>query len=215
MKMNFRKVYSIFLIILTGLAPVQTIHVSSIGVLLDGRVGSEVPNPSVNVGQLQDSAYTYTGADIVVYDYGITIDDYVTVVIIDDGLTEEEWEELEQNSEATVDIIGFLTEESTGLVKYITDSNDPYLDTQRFHGHGFKVISVLATIAREVKVIFVDIQVYTFQVHLIHMDLNLVRIRFGNGLTLIKQHMILILFLGHGRNLMISKVQQLKLILTV
>ncbi len=160
--MNFRKVYSIFLIILTGLAPVQTIHVSSIGVLLDGRVGSEVPNPSVNVGQLQDSAYTYTGADIVVYDYGITIDDYVTVVIIDDGLTEEEWEELEQNSEATVDIIGFLTEESTGLVKYITDSNDPYLDTQRFHGHGFKVISVLATIAREVKVIFVDIQVVPF-----------------------------------------------------
>ena len=155
--MNFRKIYSIFLIILTGLAPVQTIHVSSIGVLLDGRVGYLVPNPSVNVGQLQDTAYTYTGADIVVHDYGIHIDNYVTVVVIDNGLTGEEWEYLEQNSIANVDILGFLTETSAGLVKYITDPEDPYLDYQKNLGHGFSVISVLASIARGVKVIFVDL----------------------------------------------------------
>ena len=155
--MIFRKIYSIFLIILTGLAPVQTINVSSISLLLDGSVGGQVPNPSVKVGQLQDKAYTYTGADIVVYDYGISIDNYVTVVVIDNGLSEEEWEELEQNPEANVDIIGFLTEASNGLVKYITDPEDPYLDGQNFTGHGFAVISVLATIARNVKVIFVDL----------------------------------------------------------
>ncbi|MCE7739020.1 MAG: S8/S53 family peptidase [Candidatus Heimdallarchaeota archaeon] len=155
--MNFRKVHSIFLIILTGLAPVQSINVSSIGVLLDGTEFTLVPNPSVKVGQLQDNAYTYTGADIVVHDYGITIDNYVTVVVIDTGLSDIQWKALEQNPEANVDIIGFLTETSSGLVKYITDPDDPYLDDQTVHYHGFAVISVLATIARSVKVIFVDL----------------------------------------------------------
>ncbi len=157
--MNFRKIYSIFLIILTGLAPVQSINVSSIGVLLDGTEFTLVPNPSVNVGQLQDKAYTYTGADIVVHDYGISIDNYVTVVIIDTGLLDIQWKALEQNPEANVDIIGFLTETSSGLVKYITDPDDPYLDDQTVHFHGFAVISVLATIARDVKVIFVDLDI--------------------------------------------------------
>jgi hypothetical protein len=129
--------------------------------VLDGTVGDAVPNPSVNVGQLQDGAYTYTGADIVVYDYGIHIDDYVTIVIIDDGLRPEEWKALEQNPEANVDIIGFVTETSEGVIKYITDSDDEFIANQVAWGHGFAVISALATVARDVKVIFADMKLYS------------------------------------------------------
>ena len=96
--------------------------------LLLGRVHTEVPNPSVNVGQLQDGAYTYTGADIVVGELGIDVDTGVTVVVIDNGLIDSEWKALEQNPEARVDIIGFVTEDTDNDIRYIRNRDDPYRD---------------------------------------------------------------------------------------
>lgn len=154
--MKFVKAISLCYLILASFAPVQftvTIYPSS---FKTGTVDEDVPNPAVNVGQLQDKAYTYTGVDCVVDYYGITIDDYVTIVVIDDGLTELEWKALEQNPEANVDIIGFLTNDTEHDVTYITNPDDSLLDDQVQHGHGFAVISVLAAIARDLKVIFVD-----------------------------------------------------------
>ncbi|MHA1401648.1 MAG: S8 family serine peptidase [Candidatus Heimdallarchaeaceae archaeon] len=155
--MKLEKIIVLSLIVLTGLSPIQRYRIIPLSTLVLGTVGDSVPNPSTKVGQLQDKAYTYTGADIVVNDYDVHIDDYVTIVVIDNGLTDEEWKALEQNPEANVDIIGFLTEAEDGSTKYITNPDDPYLDDQVMHGHGFAVISALAAIARDVKVIFVDI----------------------------------------------------------
>lgn len=160
--MNFRKAYAIFLIILTGLAPLPNMCKNP-SVIMDwyisGLIGDPVINPSVKVGNLQDAAYKYTETDVVVYEYGVSIDDDVTIVVIDDGLTEAEWKALEQNPEANVDIVGFLTKDfrEYNEIKYITNPNDPFLDSQEFHGHGFAVISVLASIARNVEVIFIDL----------------------------------------------------------
>ncbi|NPD89519.1 MAG: S8/S53 family peptidase [Asgard group archaeon] len=94
---------------------------------------------------------------MVVNDYNIHIDNYVTIVIIDDGLKGKEWKALEQNPEANVDIIGFVTKTSSGSIKYITNPDDSYLNQQLSWGHGFAVISALAAVARDVKVIFMDI----------------------------------------------------------
>jgi len=127
-----------------------------------GDMDDPVPNPAVNVGNLQDGAYTYTGADIVVYDYGIHIDSYVTVVVIDDGLLKNEWKALEQNPEANVNIIGFVTNFTYGgenCTEYITNPNDSLLEYQEEHGHGYAVISALAAVARDVKVIFIDLKI--------------------------------------------------------
>jgi hypothetical protein len=143
--------------ILVGFTPIKYTIAIPPSFFKTGNIGAEVPNPSVNVGQLQDKAYTYTGADCVVYDYGIEIDDYVTIVIIDDGLTELEWKALEQNPEANVDIVGFLTKDSDEDIQYITSPTDQLLDDQEEHEHGFAVVSMIAAVAREVKVIFVDL----------------------------------------------------------
>jgi hypothetical protein len=156
--MNMKKTIAILLLIVTGIAPSVNISGSPSG-LKCGTVGTTVTNPSVKVGNLQDTAYTYTGADVVVYDYGVEIDNYVTIAVIDDGLTDKEWKALEQNPEANVQITYFITETSTGSIKSIYDYDDPYLDNQVHHGHGFEVISVIASIARDVKVIFIDLQV--------------------------------------------------------
>jgi hypothetical protein len=156
--MNMKKTIAILLLIVTGIAPSVNISGTPSG-LKCGTVGTTVTNPSVKVGNLQDTAYTYTGADVVVYDYGVEIDNYVTIAVIDDGLTDKEWKALEQNPEANVQITYFITETSTGSIKSIYDYDDPYLDNQVHHGHGFEVISVIASIARDVKVIFIDLQV--------------------------------------------------------
>ncbi|MHA1809063.1 MAG: S8/S53 family peptidase, partial [Candidatus Heimdallarchaeaceae archaeon] len=146
------------LLILVGFTPFKYTIVISPSFFKTGNIGADVTNPSVNVGQLQDNAYTYTGADIVVYDYSINIDDYVTIVVIDDGLTELEWKALEQNPEANVDIVGFLTKDSEDDIQYITNPTDQLLDDQEEHEHGFAVVSMIAAVAREAKVIFVDLK---------------------------------------------------------
>ena len=162
--MRVSKIFSFYLITvlelvtITGLAPIPSFSKIPQKTVLNGTIGSTVPNPAIKVGQLQDTAYTYTGADCVVNDYGVHIDDHVTIVVIDDGLTELEWKALEQNPEATVNIIGFLTNCTNNVTKYITNPNDAFLDNQVEHGHGFEVISVLAAVARDIKVIFVDLQ---------------------------------------------------------
>jgi len=153
-----KKMLSLFIIVLAALAPVLSINVIYEDILVNGIPGTTVPNPSVKVGELQDTAYTYTGADCVVHDYGVHIDDYVTIVVIDTGLFENDWKELEQNSITNVDIVGFLTKDDESNIKWITDPEDPYLDDQKFGIHGLTVISAMAAIARDVKVIFVDIQ---------------------------------------------------------
>jgi len=132
--MKLEKIIVLSLIVLTGLSPIQRYRIIPLSTLVLGTVGDSVPNPSTKVGQLKDKAYTYTGADIVVNDYDVHIDDYVTIVVIDNGLTDEEWKALEQNPEANVDIIGFLTEAEDGSTKYITNPDDPYLDDQVMHG---------------------------------------------------------------------------------
>ncbi len=152
------KTVAILFIVLTGIAPTVNFSVFPVSGETCGTPGYNVSNPSVKVGHLQDTAYTYTGVDVVVYDYGVEIDNYVTIVVIDEGLTDKEWKALEQNPEANVDIMYFITETSTGSIKTIYDYDDPYLDNQIHHGHGFMVISVLAAIARNVKVIFIDLQ---------------------------------------------------------
>ncbi|TFG10485.1 hypothetical protein EU534_00935, partial [Candidatus Heimdallarchaeota archaeon] len=81
--------------------PFQNIN-STYSYLILGRIYTVVPNPSVKVGQLQDTAYTYTGVDIVVNDCGVDVDTGVTVVVIDQGLNISEWKALEQNPEANV-----------------------------------------------------------------------------------------------------------------
>ncbi|MCE7743359.1 MAG: S8/S53 family peptidase [Candidatus Heimdallarchaeota archaeon] len=152
------KILSLSIIMLAGTAPVLSLNIIHEEILINGVPGYTVPNPSVKVGELQDTSYTYTGADCVVYDYGVEIDDYVTIVVIDTGLVEEDWKELEQNSITNVDIVGFLTEDDESNIKWITDPEDSYLDDQVFFIHGLTVISAIAAIARDVKVIFVDIQ---------------------------------------------------------
>jgi len=156
-KMKFVKMV-LCLLILVGFTPFKYTIVISPSFFKTGNIGADVTNPSVNVGQLQDNAYTYTGADIVVYDYSINIDDYVTIVVIDDGLTELEWKALEQNPEANVDIVGFLTKDSEDDIQYITNPTDQLLDDQEEHEHGFAVVSMIAAVAREAKVIFVDLK---------------------------------------------------------
>jgi len=158
---KFDKIFLILFVMLMGVSPSFRIANSQMTLILNGTVGDDVPNPSVKVGQLQDTAYTYTGADCVVNDYGITIDGHVTVVVIDDGLVYREWRALEENPEANVDIMGFLTEDTSGSIDWITDPEDIRYDYgQKIYGHGFAVISVLASIARDVEVIFVDLQFY-------------------------------------------------------
>ena len=122
-----------------------------------GYVGGNVTNPSVKVGQLQDAAYKYTETDVVVYEYGVEIDEHVTIVVLDDGLTEEEWLALEQNPEANVDVVGVVTKDSNGTIQYITSPNNSLLDDMEEHEHGFAVISMIAAIARECEVILIDI----------------------------------------------------------
>ena len=143
-----------------GLLPILGVERFSTRILIDGEPFDMIladEDLEELIEELQDSAYTYTEADVVVYENGVTIDEDVTVVVIDYGLSSEEWKALEQNLEANVDVIGFVTENSTGLVTYITDPDHPYLDDQVYHGHGMYVISVLASIARNVEVIFVDL----------------------------------------------------------
>lgn len=158
--MNYRKVFSLLLIVLMGLAPSLNIRISPMSIKVNGEIGEEVPNPAVKVGNLQDKAYTYTGADIVVHDYNLHIDGHVTVVVIDDGLHWKEWKALEQNPEANVVIIGFVTEDTDDSIKWINDPDDLFLKSQKVFGHGFAVVSALAAIARDVEVIFVDMQMY-------------------------------------------------------
>lgn len=160
--MKLKKILSLLIIMIIELSAISGVYIILPKELMLGQIGSAVPNPSVNVGDLQDKAYTYTGADIVVHDYEIHIDDYVTIVVIDDGLTSTEWKALEQNPEANVDIVGFLTETSSGSIKYITSPNDDYLDDQIVHEHGFAVISMIAAVARDVEVIFVDLDYLGF-----------------------------------------------------
>ncbi|MCE7737961.1 MAG: S8 family serine peptidase [Candidatus Heimdallarchaeota archaeon] len=162
--MKYEKILSFCLIVCIGLAPLPDMcnnQLKMLDWLKCGAIGDPVINPAVKVGNLQDAAYKYTETDVIVYEHGVTIDDYVTVVIIDDGLTDLEWKALEQNPEANVDIVGFLTNDFRcyNEIKFITNPNDPFLDNQVFHGHGFAVISVLASIARDVKVIFIDLYV--------------------------------------------------------
>ncbi|MHA1829537.1 MAG: S8 family serine peptidase [Candidatus Heimdallarchaeaceae archaeon] len=163
--MRVSKIFSFYLIIvlelvtITGLAPIPSFSKIPQKTVLNGTIGSTVPNPAIKVGQLQDTAYTYTGADCVVNDYGVHIDDHVTIVVIDTGLHSNSWKALEQNPEANVDIIGFLTEDyDENTVKYITNPDDPYLEDQTYGMHALEVISVIASIARDVKVIVVDLE---------------------------------------------------------
>ncbi|MHA1346384.1 MAG: hypothetical protein ACTSU7_02615 [Candidatus Heimdallarchaeaceae archaeon] len=49
------------LLILVGFTTFKYTTVISPSFFKTGDIGADVPNPSVNVGQLQDNAYTYTG----------------------------------------------------------------------------------------------------------------------------------------------------------
>lgn len=160
--MKFKRIASLVLIISISLAPIPIFNRIHCNLINNGRKGYQVTNPAVKVGNLQDNSYTYTGADIVVYELGIHIDNYVTVVVIDDGLRGVDWKALEQNPEANVNIIGFLTKTAAGLVKWIDDPDDQYLEAQEHWSHGFATTSVVGTIARNVKVIFVDMQIIDF-----------------------------------------------------
>ncbi|TFG08485.1 hypothetical protein EU534_02770 [Candidatus Heimdallarchaeota archaeon] len=156
---KFANIFLILFVMLMGLSPSYEIMNSHMTLMLNGTVGDDVMNPSSKVGNLQDAAYTYTGVDCVVYDYGVTIEGHVTIVVIDEGLHWKEWKALEQNPEANVDIVGFLTENSSDEIDWITDPDDLKSYTlQTCYGHGFAVISALAAIARDVEVIFVDLQ---------------------------------------------------------
>lgn len=160
--MKFKEIISFFLMFSIVFAPMFFINETHSILTNNGKQNYPVLNPGVNVGNLQDSSYTYTGADIVVYELGIHPDKYVTVVVIDDGLFSRDWIELEQNPEANVDVIGFLTKTETGVIEFIDDPNNPYLEGQVWHSHGFATTSVVGTIARGVKVIFVDMQMGGF-----------------------------------------------------
>jgi len=160
----------LLLIVLTGIAPIAKVSLIPENTIANGTIGELVPNWSTNIGQLQDKAYTYTGVDIVVHDYGVHIDNDVTIVVIDSGLKSEAWKALEENSIANVDVIGFLTLDSDGTtVKWITNRDAPYLDGQTYGVHGLQVVSVLASIARDVNVIFIDLlrgyESYGFDIH--------------------------------------------------
>ena len=159
MFIKYVKISAIFLFFVICLSPIPICPDISQILSFNGYPTTKVPNPSSKVGDLQDTAYTYTGADCVVDYYGIHIDDDVTIVVIDYGLSSDYWEFLEDNSIANIDIIGFLTEDyDESTVKWITNRNDPYLDDQFYTNHGLHVCSVIASIARDVEVIFIDLE---------------------------------------------------------
>jgi len=155
--MKIKKLLTTVLIVFTITSPILYLTEVSSFLLFDGSCGSDVTNTSSKIGNLQDTAYTYTGVDCVVYDYGIVPDDDVTIVVIDQGLSGDGWEYLEDNAVATIEIIGFLTKDENDTLKWITDPTDSYLDDQIYTNHGLMVCSVLASIARDVKIIFIDL----------------------------------------------------------
>lgn len=151
------KIYTLVIIISLIISILLPVNVLGGSNLFIGVPNEDVSNTPYKIGQLQDTAYTYTGADIVVYDYGVTMDDQVTAVVIGTGLKQSHWLELESCFEMDLHILGVLTKYNEAPL-FISQDDYYLLDFTYPQLHTMEVISVIGTIARGINVIVVDLK---------------------------------------------------------
>ncbi len=132
----------------------------------DGKIGNTAVQ--TNIENCEDPTLAFIRCNLILNSLPTDGDYKGTVVVMDDGLSVTDWQELTSPIYGVgVDIVAYLTPDSNGgvdIIQYdptlpLTDAQwNDVLDYHPTDGHGRGVISALGSIAKHANVIFVNLQ---------------------------------------------------------